>query len=259
MNKYKDKVIWVTGASSGLGEALALQFSKQGAKVILSGRNMDALHRIQSKTINSKIVAFDIADPAILQEKVKEAIDTFGHIDMVIHNAGVAQNSTALQTAENVEDMILQVDYFSPIQLSKYLLPHFIERKSGHIVVVSGLLAYLNLPGRSTYASAKAALVAYFGCLRTEVMSSGIDVSVVIPGSLATSLVNKAIVGDGSVIKTKKEVKGYPLSKAADRIEKALLQKKFQFYVGSRKEFVMWKLWGLYPNFIIKKILAKMG
>lgn len=259
MSNYKDKVIWITGASSGLGEALALDLNNAGARIILSGRNTEALNRIQSKISHSKVVAFDISDPAILEEKTREAIDAFGHIDMVIHNAGIAQNSTALQTNEEVENMILQVDYLSPIQLSKYLLPHFMKRKSGHIVVVSGLLAYLNLPGRSTYASAKAALVAYFGCLRTEVMSSNIDVSVVIPGSLSTNLVNKAIVGDGSVIKSKKEVKGYALTKAADNITKALLNKKFQIYVGSRKEFIMWKLWGLYPNFIIKKILAKMG
>lgn len=257
MNNYSNKVIWITGASSGLGEALAYEFSKQQAKLILSGRNMDALSEIQSRIPNRKVIAFDIGDSSILEKKTTEALDAFGHIDTVVHNAGIAQSSTALNTSKTVEDQILQTNYLSPIELSKYLLPHFTERKSGHIVVVSGLLAYLNLPGRTTYAATKAALSAYFGCLRTEVKTSGIDVSVIIPGSLSTNLVNKALTGDGSITTTKKEVKGYPLDKAAREIVNAVSKRKQQVYVGSSKEFLMWKLSGLYPNFIIKNILKK--
>lgn len=255
MNNYTNKVVWITGASSGLGEALAYEFGKQQANVILSGRNTEALKELQTKIPNSKIVTFDIGDADILEEKTKEAIEAFGHIDMVVHNAGIAQSSMAINTDRTVEDQILQINYFSPIQLSKALLPHFAARKSGHIVVVSGLLAYLNLPGRSTYAATKAALSAYFGCLRGEVKASGIDVSVVIPGSLSTNLVNKALTEDGSITTTKKEVKGYPLDKAAQKIVTAVSNKKQQVYVGSRKEFIIWKLLGLYPNVIIKKML----
>lgn len=259
MNDYKDKVIWITGASSGLGEALALEFGKQQAKLILSGRNIESLSNIQSKIPNSKIVAFDIGDTTILEAKTREAIESFGHINIVIHNAGIAQNSTALEVAPEVENNILQIDYFSPIQLSKYLLPHFNKQKSGHIVVISGLLAYINLPGRSSYAAAKAALTAYFGCLRAEVKSSNIDVSVVIPGSLSTNLVNKALTKDGSIVKVKREITGFPLDKAAQKIVKAIAKKKYQTYIGGKKEFFMWKLWGLYPNFITKNILKKMA
>lgn len=259
MNNNTDKVVWITGASSGLGEALALEYYNQGAKVILSGRNQDALNKIQAKIKDSKVVIFDLADTTGFRMKVDEAISAFGHIDIVIHNGGVAQNSMALETNAETENKILQVDYLTPIQLSKYLLPHFIYRKKGHIVVISGLLAYLNLPGRSTYAAAKAALTAYFGCLRAEVRSLNIDVSVVIPGSLSTNLVNKALTGDGSLVKKRKDVKSFPLHKAAEKIYNEVQKKKSQIYVGAKGEFVMWKLWGLYPNFIIKKILAKMA
>ncbi|MBK5722434.1 SDR family NAD(P)-dependent oxidoreductase [Dysgonomonas sp. Marseille-P4677] len=257
MGYSKDIVVWITGASSGLGEALAVEFGRQGAKIILSGRNMESLESVQSKISDSRIVAFDISDPSILKEKVDEAIAAYGHIDIVIHNAGIAQSSTAFDTESDVENKILQVDYFSPIQLSKYLLPHFMERKSGHIVAVSGLLAYLNLSGRSTYAGAKAALNAYFGCLRAEVKPLNINVTVLIPGSLSTNLVNKALTGDGNIVKNKRDVQGYPLDKAAKKIVSAISKKKYQTYVGSKKEFIMWKLHGLYPNFVIKQILNR--
>lgn len=254
MTNYQGKTIWITGASSGLGEALALEFSKRGAILILSGRNKDSLEKLQNQIPNCKLVVFDISDPDILQDKVNEAVDAFGHIDLVIHNAGVAQNSVVAETPQTTEAKILQIDYLSPIQLTKLLLPHFEKRRQGHIVAVSGLLAYINLPGRSTYAAAKAGLNAYFGCLRNELRSSNIAVSVLIPGSLQTNLVNKALKEDGTVVSIQKEIKGYPLNKAANKIVKEISKKKSQIYVGSKKEFLIWKLWGLYPNFIIDKI-----
>lgn len=257
MNNFKDQVIWITGASSGLGEALAYELSQRGAKIILSGRNETTLNEVSSRIDNSRTVVFDISDSEILHEKVFEAISVFGHIDMVIHNAGVAQNSIAIETVPDVENQILQIDYLSPVSLTKYLLPHFTERKSGHIVVISGLLAFINLPGRSTYAAAKAALIGYFGCLRAELKSLNINVSVVIPGSLSTNLANKALTNDGSITKNRREVSGYPLAKTSQQIANSILKKKHQMYVGSRKEFIMWKLSGLYPNFIINKILKK--
>lgn len=257
MGDFKDEVIWITGASSGFGEALATEFGKQGAKVVLSGRNKEALLHVQSKVKDSKTVLFDISDPEVFQQKTEEAVNAFGKIDMVVLNAGIAQNSMAFLTEEGIENRILQVNYLSPVRLTKHLLPHFTGRKSGHIVVVSGLLAYLNLPGRSSYAGAKAALGAYFGCLRAELQPSGVDVSVLVPGSLSTGLVNKALTGDGSIVKTKKPIKGYPPAKAAEKAVNALKKKKYQIYTGSVKEFIMWKLSGLYPNFIIRSILKK--
>lgn len=257
MNDFKDKIIWITGASSGLGEALAYEFSGRGAKIILSGRNEEALNNVSSKIDDSRTVIFDISDPKVLQEKVDEAISIFGHIDMVVHNAGVAQNSMAMETLPDVENQILQIDYLSPVSLTKYLLPHFAERKKGHIVVISGLLAFINLPGRSTYAAAKGALIGYFGCLRAELKSMNINVSVVIPGSLSTNLVNKALTNDGSVTKNRRETSGYSLTRASQKIANSILNKKHQIYIGSRKEFVMWKISSLFPNFIINKILKK--
>lgn len=259
MNNYTDKVVWITGASSGLGEASATELGKQGAKLILSGRNTDALQKVQSKIEQSKVVAFDMADSTVFQTKVNEAIEAFGHIDTIIHNAGVAQNAFAEDIDSQTEEQILQIDYLSPVALTKYLLPHMSLRGQGQIVVISGLLAYINLPGRSTYAASKAALSAYFGCLRAELKSKNIGVSVVIPGTLATNLVNKALTSDGSSIDGKKAISGYPLEMAAKKIVSALACRKHQIYIGSRKEFTMWKLWGLYPNFIINKILQKMA
>lgn len=257
MDNFNDKVIWITGASSGLGKSLAEELSQRGAKIILSGRDEEVLNKVGSRINKSKTVVFDISNPEILKEKVDEAISAFGHIDIIIHNAGVAQNSMAIDTFSDVENQILQIDYLSPVSITKYLLPHFIERKSGHIIVISGLLAFINLPGRSTYAAAKAALMGYFGCLRAEVKSMNINVSVIVPGSLSTNLVNKALTNDGSITKTTREASGYPLREASLKIAKSILSKKHQVYVGSRKEFMMWKLSSLFPNFIINKLLKR--
>ncbi|SHF45330.1 SDR family NAD(P)-dependent oxidoreductase [Dysgonomonas macrotermitis] len=255
MENIKGKTIWITGASSGLGEALAAALARRGAKIILSGRNAEALSRVQVSVGESKVIVMDMEKPDTFEDKTREAISAFGQIDILIHNAGIAQNSPAQKTHPEIERKIMQIDYFAPTELTRCVVPHFMERKSGRIVVISGLLAYVNLPGRSSYSAAKAALVGYFGCLRAELQNYNIGVSVIVPGSLQTDLVNKALSGDGSVTDKKRAIGGFPLIKAADQIVKVIRTGKNQSYIGGKKEFYMWKLSGLYPDFMIKKIL----
>lgn len=262
-NSFENKVVWITGASSGFGEELAYALVGYGAKVILSSRRVDILLELKKKLGKGKaeVLELDLVENSLFQAKVEEAISVFGYIDIIIHNAGLGQNALAMEAETSTEKLIMQVDYFSYTELTKCLLPHFIDRKSGQIVVVSGLMAYLNMPGRSTYAAAKAALVAYFGCMRAEIAQHKIDITVLIPGAMQTDLVNKAIIADGSVIKDgKKEIKGASIQMAAEQALKAVSAKKYQCYIGNRdKSFYIWKLFGLYPNFVIKRLLKMFG
>lgn len=257
-NTFKNNVVWITGASSGYGRAMALNFAGKGANVILSGRDRDALEEVHMSIPGSKILLLDMLKPELFERLTSEAVSLFGRIDIIVHNAGVAQNSLALEISRQAEHDIWQVDYFGVVELMKSVLPHFLERKSGRIVVVSGLLAYINLPGRTAYAAAKAALIAYFGCLRAEIKGSNIGVQVLVPGSLRTNLVNKALSADGSVVNSRREVSGCPLDVAAEQTARVIAKgEKHQAYIGERKGFVMLKMWGLFPNFIINKILSR--
>ena len=256
MSSFKDKVIWITGASSGLGEALAYKFAADGAKLILSARRKDLLDAIKQKIGHAEILPLDLEDKSELEGKTQQALSFFGHIDIMIHNAAIAQRSTVLETSPEIERKIMEVDYFGCTDLTHYLLPHFTERQQGHIVVISGLLADIHLPGRSTYAAAKAALIAYFGCLRAEIHKKGIDVTVLIPGAMQTDLGNKALNGNGISIDGHNAKSGCPLDKAAEQIARAIEQKTFQAFIGNRdKSFIMWKLSKLFPNFVITKLL----
>ncbi len=233
---FNDKVVWITGASSGYGAALARAFSQAGARLVLSARREAELAALAKELGNAVALPLDLADFGAFEEKTKQAVAAYGHVDFIVHNGALAQNAPALQTSLNVERQLMDVDYFSYTELTRCILPHMLERGSGHIVVVSGLLAHINLPGRSTYAAAKAALIAYFGCLRAELLHSDIHVTVLIPGAMQTGLASKAIKADGQpAMASSDEVlstAGCPLNEAADQTLRAIAEGKMQTYIG---------------------------
>ncbi len=256
---FQNKTIWITGASSGLGEALAYAFSDEGANLILSARRTEALEAVKSKVKQGRVLTLDLEKKETFQDKTKEAISLFGSIDIIIHNAGIAQRSMVVETNPEVERKIMEIDYFSFTELTRCLLPHFVSRKNGHIVVVSGLLADIHLPGRSSYAAAKSALLGYFGCLRAELVSYPIDVTLLIPGSLQTDLVTKALDKDGKITGGKAEQTGCPLDLASRQIITAIKKRKYQTYIGKKdKVFVLWNINKLFPNFITRKLLKNV-
>lgn len=212
MSSFQNKVVWITGASSGYGEAMARALSACGARLILSARRADRLQVLADELKNAVVLPLDLEQPDTFRTKTKEAIAAFGHIDIQMHNGALAQSGSALETTADVSRRIMQVDYFSYTELARCLLPHFIEKQQGHIVVISGLLAKITLPGRSSYAAAKAALHGYFGCLRAELLSSHIDVTILVPGAMQTELVSKALQADGSATNKPAPLTGCPLT-----------------------------------------------
>jgi len=196
---FEGKTAWVTGASSGIGEALALGLAQRGARLILSGRRVEALEAVAARLdAESLVLPFETTDMDALPGVVARAIAWRGDVDMLINNAGISQRSLALDTDFSVYRTIMEVDYFAPVRLTQLLLPHMVARGSGHLSVVSSVAGKVGVPLRTGYCSAKHAVVGYFDSLRSEIETAyGIGVSVITPGSVATQVAYNALSGSG--------------------------------------------------------------
>lgn len=253
MKGIKNKIIWITGATSGMGYELTKALLANGAKVIVSGINKEKWFLENKETENCKFVVLDIEKEELFYGKVKEAIAAFGEIDILINNAAIAQSSRALTTMEEVENRILSINYINTIKLTKCIIPYFIDKRAGSIVMISDIEIYLNSLGRSSYAASKAALTAYSACLRTELAHFNINVSVLLAGVMPTDFYNKALTAEGNIVSKKHKTFGLPLSEVVKKAVKAISGRKKQQYLCSRREFYTVKWCILFPNWKIGK------
>jgi short-subunit dehydrogenase len=201
MNPFKNKVVWITGASSGIGEALAYAYARQGARLILSSRNEQALKKVRENCSPSRneirILPLDLSKPEHLNKKAEKALKIFGKIDIMVHNAGVASRDLVLNTDLNTDKKIMNTNYFGAIVLTKALLPSMLEKKSGHFVVVSSVSGIYGVPRLSAYSASKHALHGFFESLRAEVAKEDIKITMVVPGFVRTNITVNALKGDG--------------------------------------------------------------
>lgn len=198
--KFSNKVVWITGASSGIGEALALAFAAEGARLVLSSRRPEELERVRTACARPeahRIVPLDLTRPETFAAAVAEVEAACGGVDVLVNNGGVSQRALALDTTPAVERALMEVNYFGQVALTKSVLPAMLARRSGHIVVVSSVMGYVGTPGRSSYAAAKHALHGYFDSLRAEVWREGIKVTLACPGYVKTAVSANALAGDG--------------------------------------------------------------
>lgn len=232
------KVVWITGASSGIGEALAYEFNQKGAHVILSARRVEELKRVKENCLDSdetvRILQLDLTDQESFPQKVKEALKLFGTIDMLINNGGISQRSFAVDTNMETVRKIMEINFFGTVALTKELLPTFIEKQSGHIVVTSSVAGKLGTKQRSAYAAAKHALHGWFDSLRLEVMDDNINVTLVCPGFIKTDISRNALTADGSAHNKmdKGQEKGMSPEEFAKRLMPKLANKKMEVYIG---------------------------
>ena len=196
------KTAWITGASSGIGEALAKAFVAAGGSAILSGRNVAELERVATTSGAADrccILPFDTSDFAALPAKVSAALAFKGKVDVLVNNAGISQRSLAVDTDFTVYDRIIDVDLLAPVALTQALLPHLIEQGSGQLVMISSVAGKAGVPMRTAYCAAKHGLIGYSDALRSEVAGQGVKVLVVAPGSVRTNVSRNALNADGSV------------------------------------------------------------
>jgi short-subunit dehydrogenase len=235
MRSLKGQVVWITGASSGIGEALAYAMSARGAKLILSSRRITELERVRNTSAypdKVRVLPLDLTNSAGLEAKVSAAIALFGHIDIMVHNGGISQRSLASETEIAVHREVMELNYFSYIILTKALLPHFVGRRSGYFVVTSSVMGKIGTPMRAAYAASKHALHGYFDCLRAEVQQYGIKITILTPGYIHTPI--SVISGDGSFLSNKSEQisEGFSAGKAAGQIIKAIKNEAYEPYIG---------------------------
>nr|XP_003465934.2 dehydrogenase/reductase SDR family member 7B isoform X2 [Cavia porcellus] len=204
----RNAVVVVTGATSGLGRECAKAFYAAGAKLVLCGRNVEALeelaqelmasHSPQKKTHKPFTVTFDLADSEAIVAAGAEILQCFGYVDILINNAGISYRGAIVDTTVDVDKKVMETNYFGTVALTKALLPSMIKRRRGHIVAISSIQGRIGIPFRSAYAASKHATQAFFDCLRAEVKQDEIEVTVISPGYIHTNLSINAITGDGS-------------------------------------------------------------
>jgi short-subunit dehydrogenase len=242
MQNLKGKVIWVTGASSGIGEALAYELSKKGARLILSARRKEELDRVRDtcRSTDTYVLPFDITHFEKFSEITAQAIAFFGHIDILINNSGISQRSFVKDTFLEVYRRLMEVNFFGTVALTKTILPHFVERQSGHFVVITSVTGKFGTPYRSGYAASKHALHGFFDSLRAELwrdVKTAIKVTIVAPGFIRTNITLSAVTGDGSRLNKMDEAqyKGKPADWCARKIIHAIEQEKEEVYIGGRE------------------------
>lgn len=196
---FAGKVWWITGASSGIGEALAEALSAEGAKLILSGRNVGALKEAAGKCKTAThILPFEATDFANIPSYVEKAWGFEGRVDGLVNNAGVSQRSLAVDTVFDVYRKIVDIDLMAPIALTQALLPRMVKAGGGSIIAISSVAGIIGPPLRSAYAAAKHGLIGYHDAVRAETAHQGMKVLVVAPGSVRTNVSKNALDADAN-------------------------------------------------------------
>lgn len=198
---YQGKTVWITGASSGIGEAFARAFYKSGANLILSSRREDALINVRSDLGDDgsrvKVLPLDLTQQESFPALTQQAIDMFGAVDILLNNGGVSQRSEVLETDMEVIRRLMEINYFGSAALTKAVLPHMTERKSGHIIVTSSVAGKIGTKYRSGYAASKHAVQGFFNSLRQEMYEHDIAVTLLCPGFIKTNISKNALTADG--------------------------------------------------------------
>lgn len=255
----KNKVIWITGASSGIGKSLATLLSSQNTKLILSSRNESLLNEVKNECIDKdkvKVLPLDLENYHDFDKKVKKAISFFGNIDVLINNGGISQRSLAKETTISVDKRIMDVNYLGTVALTKAVLPHFIENKKGQFVITTSIVGKIGTPLRSSYAASKHALHGFFDSLRAEVFQNNIKVTLVCPGFVQTNVSKNALTGDGSPqeIMDKATANGIHPDRFAELMIKAIKKEKEEVYIGGAKEKLAVYMKRFFPKFLSKMI-----
>ena len=254
---FKNKVVWITGASSGIGRALAIQLSKLGSCLILSSRREEALESVKAECDHSemiKIVPLDLAFYDEMKSNVESAISCFGKIDILINNGGISQRSLIAETGIEIDKHLMEVNYLGTVALSKALLPHFIKNQSGHYVTVTSLMGKFGSPYRSGYCGAKHALQGFFDVLRMEHEKDNINVTLICPGFVNTDVARNALNAKGEKQNSQDNAteNGLDVNVFTRKMLKAIVKKKFEAYIGKGE------VRGVYLKRFFPKLLHKI-
>jgi len=238
---YNGKVVWITGASSGIGEELARQLSACNSRLILSSRRKEELERVKASLPtapeNVYILPLDLAHPASLTDKAAEAESAFGRIDILVNNGGVSQRALALETPVEIDRRIMEINYFSGVILTKAVLPGMLARGYGHIAGISSVTGKYGFPLRSAYAASKHAMTGFYESVSAEYYDRGIRVTMVFPGRIQTNISLGAIGPNGKPynIMDPGQEHGTPVNKCARDIMNGIRKNKREIFPGGKE------------------------
>ncbi len=259
---FENKVIWITGASSGIGKALAIEFSGFKVRLILSSRNKKELLSVRSRCKNPenvKVLAFDLIDTDRSEAIVSDAIALFNGIDILVNNAGISQRSLAATTRIEVDRMLFNINYFGTLALTKALLPHLKSKQEGQLVVISSVVGKIGTPLRSSYAASKHALHGFFDSLRAELYEDNISVTIICPGYVNTNVSINALTADGSRQGTLDEAtaKGLSPEKFAKKAVKAIGRGRQEVVISGYQEKLAVYVKRLFP-LVLSAVIRKV-
>ena len=258
---FTNQVVWITGASSGIGEALALQFAAVGAKVVLSARRQEELERVRDRVLQAGlqpgdvlVLPLDVTEFGSMPGALSTVLETFGRVDMLINNAGLSQRALCVDTDLEVYRRLLEVDVLGQIALTRCVLPVMQEQGAGHIAVTSSVAGKVGAPYRTGYCAAKHAVMGFFDALRAEVAQHGIRVTTITPGFIRTNISVNALSGDGSTFGTVDAdiAGGMDVTRCAEVIMKGFRKGKPEIAVGQGMEMKALWIKRFFPRLVFK-------
>lgn len=252
-------VIWITGASGGIGEALARVLAAEGARLILSARRVDELERVRASLANSAqhlLLPLDITDDAAISYAISTIQQQIGGLDWLINNAGISQRALIQDTSLETERRLFDVDYFAQVNLTKQALPLLLSDGGGKVVFISSVAGLVGTQYRGAYSAAKAALHLWANSLRAELFDKGLTVATVFPGFVKTDVSRNALTGDGTALGSMDDAQANAMTadEFAEKTLKALKKGKSYIVVGGFKERLAAKVSRLSPELLYKMI-----
>ncbi len=244
-HRFADKIVWITGASSGIGEATAYRMAMEGASLVLTSRNESALEKVREKCLadgatDAKVLSADLSNLENLAQVSERAWSLFGKIDIFFCNAGISQRSNTIDSQMDVIDKVMDVNYFAPVTITKTILPKMIANGGGQIAVTTSIAGKFGFPLRCAYSSSKFALYGFFETVQAECYKDNIRVTFVCPGRVQTNISLYALEKDGTPHGKMDagQAGGITSEKAARKIVNAIYRKKREVLVGG-KELIM--------------------
>jgi dehydrogenase/reductase SDR family member 7B len=249
MSEFKNKVIWITGASSGIGEALAYEISKHKPAGIILSAPASNLKELETVSVNctkagavNHIIPFDLAQSSEIKQAFEKAKQLYGNIDIVFHNGGISQRSMVEETSIDVDKRLFKVNFWGAVELTKLVLPGMLQNKSGHFVISASIAGLFGFKLRSAYSASKHALCGYFESLRCETYDRGIKVTLLFPGRVNTHISLHALTKDGSAhgIMDHGQSGGISAEKCAKEIVKAVRRNKKNALIGGKELWLVY-------------------
>ncbi len=263
--KLKGQTIWITGASSGVGEGMAKVFYREGASLVLSARRQEELERVKAECRGGgsgriDIVPFDVTDAAAREAAVRMVLDRHGRLDVLVNNAGIGQRSAAKDTSFDVDRRIMEVDFFAPVALAKLVLPRFIEQQSGRFIVTSSVAGKHAVPHHSAYCAAKHALHGYFDTLRVEHLQDNIHVTLLVIAGIKSNVFRHALTGTGAEYGPSEWDGGNGMSAeaCAERVVEGMLADEYELVIGIEAALQSMRLRERDPRAFVQRMAGMM-